>query len=173
MEFLCDTYKLQDLYQLTNGLGGYSSMTSAFSAPRCDQGVLVSAEKAPNVRINLVHRLSEAIACGEETYWLSAQNFADETPAEDGDRHLKRCAFAYIPSWDYEVNGISVLRQCAMVQGENTVAVVYTIENTTAQACSLRVTPWFKFAPKEDALKEERNCFSGMVLSVMPLTGYS
>lgn len=159
MEFLCDTYKIQDLYLLTNGLGGYSSMTSAFSAPRCDQGVLVSAEKAPNVRINLVHRLSETLTCGEDTCWLSMQNFADETPAEDGDRYLKRYAFSYIPSWNYDVNGVKVLRQCAMVQGENTVAVVYTIENTTAQACSLGVTPWFKFAPKEDALKEEKELF--------------
>ena len=73
MEFCCDMNKLKsavamrkDLYLLTNGLGGYSSMTCAFSAPRCDQGVLVAAEKAPNVRISLVHRLSETLTCPNE-----------------------------------------------------------------------------------------------------------
>ena len=163
MEFLCDTNKLKsahalrkNLYLLTNGLGGYSSMTCAFSAPRCDQGVLVSAQKAPNVRISLVHRLSETLTCGEDAYWLSTQNFADETPAEDGYRYLDSCTFAYIPSWRYEVNGVKVLRQCAMVQGENTVAVVYTVENDTDVPCTLRITPYFKFAPKEEALKREK-----------------
>lgn len=164
MEFLCDANKLKsavamrkNLYLLTNGLGGYSSMTCAFSAPRCDQGVLVSAEKAPNVRISLVHRLSETLTCGEETCWLSAQNFADETPAEDGYRYLKAWSFEYIPAWTYEANGVSVLRQCAMKQGENTVAVVYTIENTTSKPCTLKIAPYFKFAPKEDALKGEKD----------------
>ena len=28
---------------LTNGLGGYASMTAAFSVPRCDQGILIGA----------------------------------------------------------------------------------------------------------------------------------
>ena len=172
MEFFCDGNKLKsavamrkDLYLLTNGLGGYSSMTCAFSAPRCDQGVLVAAEKAPNVRISLVHRLSETLTCGEETAWLSTQSFADETPAEDGYHHLTGCTFAYVPSWDYEVNGVKVRRQCAMLQGENTVAVVYTIENTTDQAATVCVTPYFKFAPKEDALKraKELTCLNGIV----------
>ena len=70
MEFFCDATQWKtevdtrkDLYLLTNGLGGYSSMTCAFSAPRCDQGVLISAEKAPNVRISMVHRLSESVTC--------------------------------------------------------------------------------------------------------------
>ena len=39
-------------FLLTNGLGGYSSMTVAFSAPRCDQGILVAAVKAPKERIS-------------------------------------------------------------------------------------------------------------------------
>ena len=163
MEFFCDGNKLKsavairkDLYLLTNSLGGYSSMTCAFSAPRCDQGVLVAAEKAPNVRISLVHRLSETLTCGEETVWLSAQTFADETPAEDGYRYLTGCTFDYVPSWDYEVNGVKVRRQCAVLQGENTVAVVYTIENTTDMAATVCVKPYFKFAPKEEALKQTK-----------------
>ena len=163
MEFFCDVNKMksvaamrENLYLLTNGLGGYSSMTCVFSAPRCDQGVLISAEKAPNVRINLVHRLSETLTCGEDNHWLSTQDFADETPAEDGYRHLSGFKFAYVPTWNYDVNGIKVQRQCAMPQGKNTAAVVYTVENTTDKACTLRIAPYFKFAPKEEALKQEK-----------------
>ena len=163
MEFFCDANQLKsavamrkNLFLLTNGLGGYSSATCAFSVPRCDQGVLVSAEKAPNVRISLVHRLSETLTCGDETAWLSTQTFADETPAEDGYHYLTGCAFAHVPSWDYEVNGVRIRRQCAMQQGENAVAVLYTLENTTDKASTLCVTPYFKFAPKEEALKRTK-----------------
>ena len=66
-----------NLYLLTNGLGGYSSLSAAFSAPRTDQGILVAAQKAPNVRINLVHRISEKLICGADSCFLSAQDFAD------------------------------------------------------------------------------------------------
>ena len=163
MEFFCDANQLKsavamrkNLFLLTNGLGGYSSATCAFSVPRCDQGVLVSAEKAPNVRISLVHRLSETLTCGDETAWLSTQTFGDETPAEDGYHYLTGCVFAYVPSWDYEVNGVRIRRQCAMQQGENTVAVLYTLENNSEKASTLCVTPYFKFAPKEEALKRRK-----------------
>ena len=58
-------------FLLTNGLGGYASMTAAFSAPRCDQGILVAAQTAPNRRITLVHRLSEKLHLGERDAFLS------------------------------------------------------------------------------------------------------
>ena len=32
---------------LTNGLGGYASVTAAFSVPRCDQGILIAAVRLP------------------------------------------------------------------------------------------------------------------------------
>ena len=145
----------ENLYLLTNGLGGYSSVTAGWSAPRADQGVLVAARKAPNVRINLVHRISETLTVGGKTVFLSQQAFADGTPSEDGQRYLRGFSYEYTPSWEYEVEGVKVLRQCAMAQQENTVAVLYRVDNTTALPCTLSLTPWFKFAPKEDAVKEK------------------
>jgi hypothetical protein len=71
------------LFLLTNGLGGYCSTTGAFSTPRCDQGVLVAAVKAPNVRINLVHRLAEQLILPETTADLASQRFADGLNAQE------------------------------------------------------------------------------------------
>ena len=51
----------ESCFLLTNGLGGYASLTSAYSANRCDQGLLISAVKAPNERVTLVHRMSERL----------------------------------------------------------------------------------------------------------------
>ena len=166
MEFLYQAHELKsaisarkNLYMLTNGLGGYSSMTSIFSAPRCDQGILVAAVKAPNVRINLVHRISEQLRCGEDTYYLSSQAFADETPYEDGYRWLQCYAVDGTPRWEYEVNGVQVERHVCMEYGKNTTAVCYRIENTGYEPCTLVLRPYFKFAPKEEAVRKYKEIY--------------
>ena len=58
---------------LTNGLGGYASVSAAFSVPRCDQGILVAAVKAPNERISMVHRLREFLCIEKKKTYLSSQ----------------------------------------------------------------------------------------------------
>ena len=151
----------EPLFLMTNGLGGYSSVTAAFSVPRCDQGLLVAAVKAPNVRITLVHRLQEVLTVGEEETFLSTQTFAEGKP-EEGYRHISSVSYETVPEWLYQVGGVQVKRCCAMAQGENTSAVRYTVENRTGKACTLRATPFLKFAPKEDALEEKADFrFSG------------
>ena len=164
MEFLYHTDDRNDtenmgsnLYLLTNGLGGYCSVTVAFSAPRADQGILVAAEKAPNVRINLVHRISEKLICGTNSCFLSAQEFANGEASEDGIRYLRSFSYEYTHVWHYEAQGVTVIRRCCMAAGENTSAVLYTIDNPTSRSCTLELTPYFKFAPKEDAVTEKKH----------------
>ena len=149
----------ESCFLLTNGLGGYASVTSAFSVPRCDQGLLVAAVKAPNVRISMVHRLSEKLKVGEREVFLSTQQFADKTPAEDGWRHQSAFAYEYTPSWTYHVSGVQVTRRCAVTFEKNTSAVIYEIENRSDKVCNLNVTPFLKFVPKEQVL-EKKNVFT-------------
>ncbi len=142
-------------FLLTNGLGGYASVSTAFSVPRCDQAILAAAVKAPNERITLVHRLREKLTIGDRAYFLSAQSFADDTPEEDGYRHISAVSYEYIPTWTYQLSGIRVSRTLAMGFETNTAAVRYTIENHSGKACTLQVDPFLKFAPKEMALEEK------------------
>lgn len=144
-------------FLLTNGLGGYVSVTAGYSVPRCDQGMLVAAVKAPNERITLVHRISEKLRIGGREVWLSSQGFADKTPQEDGYRHLASFSYEYIPCWTYNVSGVQVTRQCAVVYGKNTAAVLYTIENRSGESCTLEAVPYLKFAPKEQAVSRKKN----------------
>ena len=72
----------ENSFLMTNGLGGYSSVTAAYSVPRCDQGVFVAAVKAPNERLSMVHRMQESLQIGEKKYWLSTQTFAGRMQAE-------------------------------------------------------------------------------------------
>ena len=110
-------------FLLTNGLGGYSSLSAAFSAPRCDQGVLVAAVKAPNERITMIHRLREKLDIGGREVYLSSQQFADGTGDETGYVHLIRFCQEYAPIWEYQVAGVRVQRRLAMSWGKNTAAV--------------------------------------------------
>ena len=146
----------ENCFLLTNGLGGYVSVTSAYSVPRCDQGLLVAAVKAPNERITMVHRMRETLRVGEREVFLSTQSFADKTPAEDGYRHLAGFEYDYVPCWTYNVSGVQVERRCCMAYGKNTSAVLYTIENRSDVPCTLQATPFLKLAPKEQAITRKK-----------------
>lgn len=69
---------------LTNGLGGFAGVTSACSANRCDQGILVAAVRSPNVRIGMVHRVRETLEIDGKAYVFSTQKFAGRTAPEEG-----------------------------------------------------------------------------------------
>ena len=143
-------------FLLTNGLGGYASVTAAFSVPRCDQAILAAAVKAPNERITMVHRLRETLTVGSQAQFLSSQEFADGAEAEEGYRHITDFTYEYIPVWTYQVSGVRVRRELAMAYEANTTAVRYTIENRSGKPCTLQVEPFLKFAPKEAVLKEKK-----------------
>jgi predicted glycogen debranching enzyme len=144
-------------YMLTNGLGGYSSVMAGFGVPRCDQGILVAAVKAPNVRINMVHRLREKLTVGDKELFLSTQEFADGTPAEDGYRHIASFEYETLPCWTYDVWGVRVIRRCVMQQEANTTVVLYSIENNSGKEVSLDITPFLKFVPRENIVEEKKD----------------
>ncbi len=140
-------------YLLTNGLGGYVSTTAAFSVPRSDQGILIAAVKAPNERITMVHRLSETLRLDDRDEFLSTQQFADGRANEDGFRNLSSFVYEYTPCWTYHVSGVRVERKLTLAWEKNTAAVLYTIENSTSEPCTLEIVPQLKFAPKEEAVQ--------------------
>ena len=132
----------ENCYLLTNGLGGYSSLSAAFSMTRADQGFLVRARTAPNDRVTLVARLQEALTHGAGETYLSTQDFADEIPAEEGYAHLSSLTVEDAPRWVYDVRGVRVTREAVMAFESDTAAVRYTIENRTKQPCTLTVRPF-------------------------------
>ncbi len=138
----------ENCFLLTNGLGGYASLTAAYSVNRCDQGLLVAAVKAPNERIALVHRMREKLTVAGEDFFLSTQAFADGMQPEDGYRNLSFFTYDNVPHWRYHIGGVRVTRTMAMTYGQNTTAVIYRIENQSDSVCTLSAEPFLKFAPK-------------------------
>ena len=137
----------ENCYLMTNGLGGFSSLTMTGSAARNDHAFLMACTKAPNSRYNVIHRLAEQIEAGGSTYTLSSQEFADGS-REEGYKYL--CEFSYedTPVWRYLVNGIEIEKEAAMRQGENTAAVVYRVRNRSRADTVLSITPFLQFVSK-------------------------
>lgn len=133
---------------LTNGLGGFASLSAAFSASRGDQGLLIAAATAPSERIALVQGLSEWVTSDGRQFLLSSQEFADGTPPEEGFRNLSSFCWGDAPAWQYDAYGIHVCRSVYMEQEKNTTAVLYELTNTTDFPCTLKITPRLLCKPK-------------------------
>ena len=148
----------ENCYLMTNGLGGFSSMTIAGSCSRNDHALLMScsAAEAPNHRYNMIHRLRESLKLGDREICLSTQDFTDHAEREEGYRYLSSFAFEDYPVWRYEVRGVEITRQIVMAQGENTVGVSYTVENRAGTDVTLCISPQLEFVPKGELLSEEQ-----------------
>ncbi len=151
----------ENTFLLTNGLGGWASLVGGYGVHRADQGVLVAAVKAPNVRINMAHRLSERLTVGDKAVWLSTQSFADGTGPENGYVHLASFTFDGLPAWCYEVLGVRVERKLVLEQEKNTAVLLYSIENQSGQTVRLDIRPFVKFCPREEALSAPKDISYG------------
>jgi len=127
---------------VTNGLGGYASVSAAFSVTRGDQGMLISAATAPTLRYTLVQRMREYIQREEERIWISTQDLTGGEQ-EDGFRHLSSLVWEGAPVWSYETGGLTVTRRLAMMPGENTTAILYEIENLSGEDVVFCAEPGF------------------------------
>ncbi len=128
-------------FLLTNGLGGYACLSHAYSMTRADQGLLVSARTAPNDRVTLLARMQETLSLGDSAIHLSSQQFADDTPDEDGWKYLSLAEVADTPRWVYDVQGVRVTRKAAMAFEHNAAALTWTVENRTSAPCTLTLRP--------------------------------
>ncbi len=140
---------------MTNGLGGYCSVSTGFSVTRGDQGILIAAVTAPNERCTLVHRLREQLNWQDGTAFLSTQCFRGNNAPEDGFHYLTSFACDDSPQWYYEIGGVTVAREMGMAYGENRTAVRYRVSNATLSECTLNVSPRFVCKPKGDVRRRK------------------
>lgn len=137
----------ENCYLLTNGLGGFSSLTMTGSVSRNDHALLMACVQAPNHRYNMVHRLKESLCFGKEEIVLSSQEFADGQK-EEGCPYLSSFVFDDMPIWRFPVQGVEIRKEIAMKQGENTVAVRYSIRNRSRKPAELKIVPFYQFTAK-------------------------
>lgn len=161
MEFVYGKQDLRNMQRaqescwlLTNGLGGYASASAACSVTRGDCGLLISAETAPCKRNSLVYRIQEMLTVGENSVFLSTQEFEKQAAPEGGFRYLSSFWFDTQPHWRYEAFGVLVERTIKIGQGVNEIKVSYRITNRSGRAACLQVTPYFSLVTKGQSRHE-------------------
>ena len=150
----------KNCYLLTNGLGGYSSLTIIGAAARGDQALLMSAKRAPNVRMHLVTNMLEKLIVDEKEHILTSQRMKS---GEDykGYQYLEK--FVYddfdenAPFWIFQVDGVTLRKNILMVHNENTVALKYEIQNPLHKKVSLELTPLLRFSSKKELFDDSQN----------------
>ena len=151
----------KDCYLLTNGLGGYSSLSMIGAAARGDQALLMSAKKAPNVRMHLVTNIFEKLVIEGQEHILTSQRMKSGADYE-GFRYLEK--FVYddfdenAPVWTFQADGVTVTKRLLMVHDENTVAVKYEIHNPAGKTAALELMPLIRFTSK----KEDFDCLQNL-----------
>ena len=102
---------LENCYLMTNGLGGFSSMTMTGAVSRNDHALLMACTTAPNCRYNMIHRLKEELLTETgDVLTLSTQEFEEQTP-EDGYLHLAAFSYEDTPIWRFLVNGVEIKKR--------------------------------------------------------------
>ncbi len=113
----------------------------------------MACERAPNRRVQMIQRLEDTLALDGRAVPLSSQDFGERARREDGRAYQAGFTFRDYPQWTYLVQGVEVVKRAALMPGENTVALVYEINNRSRSGAVLRVTPHLRFVPKGEALR--------------------
>lgn len=145
----------KDCFLLANGLGGYSSLSVIGSLARGDQALLMSAQKAPNVRRHLISNLLETFSMDGTDYVLTSQRMINQ-PDLEGFHYLDSFSYDKLPTWTYRIGDVVISKRMVMVHGENTVALQYNIHSEQKHQCRLILTPMLRFSPKKEEFCEEQ-----------------
>jgi len=125
---------------VTNGLGGYASSTVLGVNTRKYHGLLVAAFNPPVNRWVLLTKLDETIQIGNENYDLGANEFRDVIHPK-GYRFLSEFMVAPLPTFRYDVNGVSLQKTVFMPYMKNATAVIYEVSNPLEEEVSVSVSP--------------------------------
>lgn len=146
----------ENCYLMSNGLGGFSSLSLIGSCNRNDQAVLMACVHSPNNRFNMIHRLEEYVAVGDKTYTLSSQDFQLHEKRENGYLYQTGFLFEDYPVWNYLLPGVEIVKTIVLQQGKNTVGISYEIHNRSEENISITVRPHLQFVPKGGRLPMEQ-----------------
>lgn len=146
----------ENCYLMSNGLGGFSSLSLIGSCSRNDQAVFMACVHAPNNRYNMIHRLEETMTIGTKEYVLSSQDFQIHEKREKGYRYLSGFTFEDYPVWTYLLSGVEIQKTIVLMQGRNTVGISYEIRNRSDSEVTVKIRPHLQFMPKGGRLPVEQ-----------------
>lgn len=142
----------ENCYLLTNGLGGFSSLTMIGSNARNDHTLLMACLKAPNNRYNIISNVREKLKIKNMYFDFSSQKYLNSQFNRLGFKYQSKFSFEDIPEWTYHIHGVEVIKKIAMKQNENTLVINYKVNNFTNYEAEIEITPYMEFIKKGDIL---------------------
>ena len=111
----------------TNGLGGWSGSSVIGVNTRRYHGLLVASIKPPTDRMVLLSKLDETIVTDGKRFELGVNLYPGNTVHPNGHHYLNSFGKDLFPQWEYEAEGIVLKKTIAMINGENTVVIIYEV----------------------------------------------
>ncbi|MFL5605413.1 MAG: glycogen debranching enzyme N-terminal domain-containing protein, partial [Gemmatimonadaceae bacterium] len=139
---------------VTNGLGGYASGTIGGVMTRKYHGYLIASLPAPLGRLVMLQNLHASLLLpdGREVA-LSGEERLPERLDVPAERTLTDFRLELgLPVWEYDVDGVRLLKRVLMPHGQNTVHVAYRLLGRAPTGCRLRLRPFVHFRSYEAAV---------------------
>lgn len=136
-------------FLLTNGLGGYSSLTITGANTRNDHALLMGVETAPNCRFHYLTNIHEKLEIDGNDKELATQSYVTWSRNQKGFAYLQMFSFEDIAEWTYLVDGITVKKQLVMTHEKNEIALRYQIWAPKGTHAALHAAPLMKFTLKD------------------------
>ncbi|MGD0141458.1 MAG: amylo-alpha-1,6-glucosidase [Tepidisphaeraceae bacterium] len=151
---------LQQEWLIANGIGGFACGTVVGCNTRRYHGLLCAALLPPVGRFLMLNRLGESLrVAGEEdrVVEFSINQFGDKFHPR-GDHYLRRFDLEItLARWEYEIEGMRVLKEIQMPWQNNAVGIRYTID-PGGRAVELSLMPFARMMDFH-ALRHEKATF--------------
>ncbi|MCI8640963.1 MAG: glycogen debranching protein [Clostridia bacterium] len=131
MVFTKDNLKLEEglkkEWLITNGIGGFASSTIIGANTRKYHGLLIAPLTPPARRFLVLSKVDESIKIGDNNYNLYT-NIGENYISQGYQYQVSFNQEAY-PTFNYQVEGVSITKSIVMKKGENVVGISYKINN--------------------------------------------
>jgi len=125
---------------ITNGIGGYASSTIIGENSRKYHGLLIASANPPVDRRVLLSSLDEEIVIGNEVHRLAAHRYP-YTLYPSGFKYLEHFSASPVPTFEYSIGNIKLIKNIFMIHGQNTTIVRYKLINPDNEDLVFRILP--------------------------------
>lgn len=129
---------------LTNGIGGFAASTVVGCNARRYHGLLCAATLPPVGRVMALNRVGEILTLdgdAEHPHELSVNQFRQSMHPR-GDRYLRRFDLGDTARWEFDVEGVRVVKELQMLWLRNVAVVRYTIDPGAGRRFEFAVLPF-------------------------------
>jgi predicted glycogen debranching enzyme len=133
---------LHQEWLLTNSLGGFASSTVVGCNERRYHGLLCAAMNPPVGRVMALSRIGEILHLdgdGSRLLELSINDFGGGNFHPRGDRYLRKFTLDDQATWEFNVDGVRVVKRLKLLPLQNVAEITYEIEPDRPRAVEMNL----------------------------------